>query len=169
MASEPVDTVVAGRTDAGVHARHNVVSFTTDAELDPDRVRRSLTAALGPEIVVTAAAVVPDGFHARFSASERSYRYTVDDSGAPDPLRRHSVWAVDWPLDVASMDAAAQHFVGEHDFDQYERLTLEAAREGAEIIVWPETAVPGILEARDRNAARGAAPAHGLVLWNVAF
>ena len=206
MAGETVDTVVAGRTDAGVHARHNVVSFTTGAGLDPDRVRRSLTSALGPEIVVMKASIVPDGFHARFSASERSYRYGVDDSGTPDPLRRHSVWAVDWPLDVGAMDAAAQHFVGEHDFASLcrrqegrstERTVLEAgwAREGPLVTYRvrarafchqmvrsmvalcvdvgrgrvPADAVPGILEARDRNAARGAAPAHGLVLWEVGF
>lgn len=206
MGGEPIDTVVAGRTDAGVHARHNVVSFATSVEFEPDRLKGSLTTALGPEIVITDAAIVPDGFHARFSASARSYRYFVDDGGTPDPLRRHSVWAVRWGLDVDRMNAGASAFVGEHDFASLcrhqegrttERTVMEASwsRDDGLVVyvvrarafchqmvrsmvalcvdvgrgkVEP-AAVPGILEARDRQAARGAAPPHGLVLWEVEF
>lgn len=207
MAGEPVDTVVAGRTDAGVHARQNVVSFSTGATLDPERLRRAITSTLGPEIVVRSASVVPDDFHARFSAGARAYRYFVDDSGTPDPLRRGSVWAVRWPLDVERMDAAAAAFVGDHDFASLcrrqegrstERTVLDATWERAEdgVAVYRVAAtafchqmvrsmvalcvdvgrgaveaddVPAILAARDRNAARGAAPPHGLVLWRVTY
>ena len=85
MIGSPVTTTVAGRTDAGVHARANVVSFETDTILDPDRLSRSITSMLGPEVVATAAAVAPDGFSARFSAGSRRYRYRVDTASGARP------------------------------------------------------------------------------------
>ena len=73
MTGSPVPTTVAGRTDAGVHPRANVVSFKTMPSSIPSRLRRSITSMLGPEVVATDAAVVPDGFSARFSAGSRHY------------------------------------------------------------------------------------------------
>jgi tRNA pseudouridine38-40 synthase len=206
VAGGPVETVVAGRTDAGVHARANVVSFTARDGLDPARMRRSLTSMLGPEIVATDAAVAPEGFSARFSASWRRYRYRVATGGVPDPLQRHTSWHVADPLDVGEMNRAAAAMVGEHDFASLcraaegrttVRTVLAAAWEKAPPgLVFEVTAVafchqmvrsmvalcvevgrgrvdaaavPGILEAADRNAARGAAPPHGLVLWEVGY
>jgi len=116
LAKQPVRTVGAGRTDAGVHARGQVVHADVPARLDPERVRRALNGGLGPAIVVGEAAWAPPGFDARLSARRRTYVYRVDDSGSPDPLLRGFVLAWPRPLSVPRMREAARPLVGEHDF-----------------------------------------------------
>jgi len=116
LAGAPVETVCAGRTDAGVHARGQVVHADLPDRLDPGRVRRILNAVAGPAIVVRQAAWAPEGFDARFSARRRTYVYRIDDSGGPDPLTRGYVLAWPRPLDLERMRSAAAPLVGEHDF-----------------------------------------------------
>jgi tRNA pseudouridine38-40 synthase len=116
LAKRPVVTVGAGRTDAGVHARGQVVHADVPAELDPERVRRALNGALGPAITVREAAWAPPGFDARLSARRRTYVYRIDDSGAPDPLLRGFVLAWPRPLDLSRMREAARPLLGEHNF-----------------------------------------------------
>lgn len=111
-----VKTSVAGRTDAGVHARGQVVSFVVGTDLDLERVERSLRSMLGPEIATESLTIVDDQFSARYSARARHYRYSVDDTPVADPLLRKAVWHVEGPLDVAAMNRAAAAFVGPHDF-----------------------------------------------------
>jgi tRNA pseudouridine38-40 synthase len=114
---------VAGRTDAGVHARGQVCHLDVDAGvldepgLDADRLIRRLARALPADLRVRGAAVAPPGFDARFSAIWRRYAYRVcDDPARADPLARGHVLA--WPrrLDEHAMNAAAARLVGEHDF-----------------------------------------------------
>src|SRR6266511_3374413 len=107
LAGAPVETVCAGRTDAGVHARGQVVHADLPDRLDPGRVRRILNAVAGPAIVVRQAAWAPEGFDARFSARRRTYVYRIDDSGGPDPLTRGYVLAWPRPLDLERMRSAA--------------------------------------------------------------
>lgn len=107
---------VGGRTDAGVHARHQVATFQTDQPIDCAKVVRSLTKLVGPEVVVYRCAPVADEFSARFSASHRVYRYRVLNRPFPDPLRRSLAWHVRDPLDITAMNDASGHLVGEHDF-----------------------------------------------------
>src|SRR5215207_4352647 len=116
LAKRPVRTVGAGRTDAGVHARGQVVHADVPARLDPERVRRALNGRLKPEITVREVAWAPPGFDARHSARRRTYVYRIDDSGDPDPLLRGFVLAWPRPLDLARMREAAGPLVGEHDF-----------------------------------------------------
>jgi tRNA pseudouridine38-40 synthase len=116
LAKGPVVTVGAGRTDAGVHARGQVVHADVPAGLDPDRVWRALNGGLGPAIVVREATWAPAGFDARLSARRRTYVYRIDDSGEPDPLLRGFVLAWPRPLDLSRMRQAARPLVGEHDF-----------------------------------------------------
>jgi tRNA pseudouridine38-40 synthase len=116
LAKQPVTTVGAGRTDAGVHARGQVVHADVPARLDPERVRRALNGAIGPAIVVRATSWAAAGFDARLSARRRVYVYRVDDSGDPDPLLRGFVLAWPRPLSVPRMREAARPLVGEHDF-----------------------------------------------------
>lgn len=135
-----VTTSGAGRTDAGVHARRQVMSFHLDGPVDTGRLARSLESLLGAEVAVLALAEAPEGFDARFSARSRSYRYRVLDGPRPDPLLRRTAWHVPGPLDLIPMNRAAGHFVGEHDFSSFCRASggdmvrrvLEAgwAREG---------------------------------------
>ena len=115
----PVQTVGAGRTDAGVHARHQVMSFTTDPIEDLGRCLRSLNGILAPEISIDSLQPVDDAFDARFSATWRSYRYFILNRPWADPLLRHRVWHVSEPLDVDAMTNAADHLLGEHDFASF--------------------------------------------------
>lgn len=116
---KPVNTVCAGRTDAGVHARHQVISFTSESDIEPGRIHRSITSMLGPEVVAYAAAVVPATFSARFSATKRTYRYRVLTTPFPDPLRRLTTWHQPHLLDLDAMNRAAAHLIGEHDFASF--------------------------------------------------
>jgi len=203
----PVDTEVAGRTDKGVHATGQVVSFVAEVGLDVDRVRRSLNRQLAPEIAVSSVRVVPNGFSARFSAIARAYRYFVLNREAPDPFLARTSWHYETPLDAGAMGQAALHLVGEHDFSSFCRKArgrsmvrlvrhAEWSDAGDGLLVFDVEAgsfchqmvrsfvvlcvevgrgrvdaddVPGIIAARDRHAAKGAAPPHGLTLVRVDY
>lgn len=115
--AEPVGLTCAGRTDAGVHARGQVIHFDA-VELDAARAQRGLNAVLPPQVRIRSLEPAPPGFDARFSALWRRYRYRVCD-GVPDPLERQQVLAVNGPLDVAAMDEAAARLVGLHDFGSF--------------------------------------------------
>ena len=113
---ELVDTVGAGRTDRGVHAAGQVVSFDLRKTPDCALLIKRINKISGPEIMLRAAAVVPDDFSARFSAKRREYRYRIYGGTGRDPFRdRHALW-VGEPLDVARMDEAARDLIGVHDF-----------------------------------------------------
>lgn len=112
----PVETTVAGRTDKGVHASGQVVSFDLEGDLNCDRLQRSLNRQLGPEISVHRIVPAPDGFNARFSATRRTYTYLVLNRTAPDPFLARISWHYETPVDIARMNAAAEHLIGEHDF-----------------------------------------------------
>jgi tRNA pseudouridine38-40 synthase len=113
------ETAVAGRTDAGVHARGQVVSMHVGDEVDVRRLQRSLNGILGPEISVLSVTEVDDDFHARFSARWRRYRYTMSIGPAPDPLTRGHEWHVGPGLDVPAMERASSLFPGEKDFSAF--------------------------------------------------
>ncbi|MDA2979601.1 MAG: tRNA pseudouridine(38-40) synthase TruA [Actinomycetota bacterium] len=129
------NTVVAGRTDKGVHASAQVVSFES-GELDLARVKRSVNKQLWPDIAVKSLIEVDAGFHARFSATGRAYLYRILNSPVHDPLRAARVWHIANELDVGLMNDAMSHLVGEHDFaalcrrykDRSTVRTLEWAR-----------------------------------------
>jgi tRNA pseudouridine38-40 synthase len=122
---------VAGRTDAGVHARHQVAH--TDVPLDSWRtlgtaLRARLRGLLPGDIRVTDVAPAPPGFDARFSASWRRYSYRLCDAATGvDPLDRKDVVATKRPLDVSAMHQAASGLLGEHDFRAFCRPRPEAS------------------------------------------
>ena len=116
--------MVAGRTDAGVHAWGNVCHFDsplTSEELDDElpRLQRALNKMLKPKIVVRSAAVAGEGFDARFSARARRYRYTVLNRDVPDPFRSATSWLVEEALDLRAMQLACDPLIGEHDFSSF--------------------------------------------------
>lgn len=115
----PVSTTVAGRTDAGVHARGQVLSFAFERDVDVEWLRRRLNRWLASEVVVRAAAVVADGFDARHSARRRVYEYMVYRGDASDPFLDRFALHVAGALDVAAMRRAGRAFVGEHDFASF--------------------------------------------------
>ena len=114
---------VAGRTDAGVHARGQVAHLDLPAEIwaaEGDKLRRRLAGRLPGDVRVWRVAEAPAGFDARFSAIWRRYAYRVcDDPAGVDPLRRGHVLRHDRALDVGLMNEAAELLVGEHDFAAY--------------------------------------------------
>jgi tRNA pseudouridine38-40 synthase len=116
---EPVKLSVAGRTDAGVHARQQVASFTTSSTRRTDQIRTFLNGRLAPEVSVLAVTEVPDGFDARFSASARTYRYMIDTADVPDPFSGRFTWYRPGRLDATAMRRAARALVGEHDFTSF--------------------------------------------------
>jgi len=110
---------VAGRTDTGVHATAQVVSFTAGEGPPPERATAALNAALPPDVAVIAAEEAPDGFSARFSARGRSYRYRVLRRGVRSPFAdRRALW---WPrpLDLATLESSALLLPGTHDFTAF--------------------------------------------------
>jgi tRNA pseudouridine38-40 synthase len=115
----PVRTTLAGRTDAGVHARGQVVSFGTTRAVDPAWLRRRLNRWLAPDIVVRAAAEVPDTFDARHSARRRTYEYSLYRSDVPDPFREPYAVRIEPGVNVAAMRSAAPALVGEHDYASF--------------------------------------------------
>jgi tRNA pseudouridine38-40 synthase len=127
LAGHPVDTVCAGRTDAGVHALAQVVHFDTDAVRPPDAWVRGTNARLPGRIAVQWAHEVPDTFHARFSARARTYRYLIRCAPVPHPLWRDRAGWVFHPLDVEPMREAAALLRGEHDFSAFRSSQCQAA------------------------------------------
>jgi tRNA pseudouridine38-40 synthase len=118
---EAPQVTCAGRTDAGVHARGQVVHVDLPASLAYDGVwlARALNRQLAPQVVVRRADPVGEDFDARRSATARSYRYLVWNAPAPDPLLAATAWHVRAPLDLNSMRAASDVFLGTHDFRSF--------------------------------------------------
>jgi len=110
---------VAGRTDAGVHARGQVVSFLSQGEVDVERLRRAVNGMLSPEVVVLRASVAPSGFDARRSATGREYRYRIEIGHVSDPFTARFVWHRPGALSLVRMRIAARDLVGSHDFASF--------------------------------------------------
>ncbi|MYT68527.1 MULTISPECIES: tRNA pseudouridine(38-40) synthase TruA [unclassified Streptomyces] len=117
------ELTVAGRTDAGVHARGQVAHVDLPEDVwaeHQEKLLKRLAGRLPKDVRVWSVAAAPSGFNARFSAVWRRYAYRVTDHpGGVDPLLRGHVLWHDWPLDVDAMNAAARDLLGEHDFAAY--------------------------------------------------
>ncbi|MEU5402577.1 tRNA pseudouridine(38-40) synthase TruA [Streptomyces sp. NPDC005963] len=121
--SRTYELTVAGRTDAGVHARGQVAHVDVPQEVwdeHREKLLNRLAGRLARDVRIWRVAQAPAGFNARFSAIWRRYAYRVTDNpGGVDPLLRGHVLWHDWPLDVDAMNEAAGRLVGEHDFAAY--------------------------------------------------
>jgi tRNA pseudouridine38-40 synthase len=127
-----VELTVAGRTDTGVHAWGQVVTFDAPAEhADPVGLQRSLNRLLAPQIVTREAKLVPPDFDARRSARSRTYRYTVLNRPVPDPFLAHVAWHVAQPLELGLLKLACDPLIGEHDFSAFCRRPKR--RDGGEV------------------------------------
>ena len=116
----PVTVHGAGRTDAGVHALGQVASVQVSCAHDTATLTRALNGILPEDIRVLAVEEAPPGFHARFSARAKTYRYQLRAGGIAVPFDRAYVWQMPERLDVAAMQAAAQALVGTHDFAAFQ-------------------------------------------------
>jgi tRNA pseudouridine38-40 synthase len=119
IAAHPVAVTCAGRTDTGVHALGQVVHFDTESLRPMRGWTLGANTELPPDVAVQWVAPVPDDFHARYSATARTYRYLIVNRATRAPLFRGRAWCVYAPLDAERMHAAAQALVGEHDFSAF--------------------------------------------------
>jgi len=124
-----VETAVAGRTDAGVHALGQVVSVDGPDDIDEVKFRDALNAMLAPSIAVSAVRRVPEDFHARFSALSRLYVYAILTSDTPDPFLARTTLYHPERLDLAAMNEAAGALVGHRDFASFGRVPEGATSE----------------------------------------
>ena len=123
----------AGRTDAGVHALGQVASFTIARELSPDALLRAINAHLPPDIRALSAEEAPPGFHPRFGARRKTYRYRLWNGDVLSPFERAYAWHVPGPLDVEAMRAAARLLEGRHDFAAFQATGSAVATTEREI------------------------------------
>ncbi|NLA68386.1 MAG: tRNA pseudouridine(38-40) synthase TruA [Gammaproteobacteria bacterium] len=126
VADAPVATTCAGRTDAGVHARCQVVHFDSEAERSPRNWMLGTTSLLPPSMSVRWCQAVDEGFNARFSARARRYRYAILNRAVRPALGRQYLAWTPRPLDAEAMHRAAQALVGENDFSSFRTVQCQA-------------------------------------------
>jgi tRNA pseudouridine38-40 synthase len=118
-----VRVIGAGRTDSGVHARGQVIAFRTEWRHTVEDLQRALNAVLPPDVVILDLGLAAEGWHPRFSALRRHYRYTVLNQLWRSPLDRRYAHHVTRPLDLQSLQAGSETFVGVHDFAAFGQPT----------------------------------------------
>ena len=126
VADHPVEVICAGRTDAGVHASHQVIHFNPSAKRSARSWVMGANANLPADISVHWVGGVTDDFHARFSAVNRRYRYVIYNNAIRPALYREEVTWNYRPLDEDRMARAARHLVGRHDFSSYRAAGCQA-------------------------------------------
>ncbi len=147
ICGEPVEVAGSGRTDAGVHAKGQVISFRTRADLQPEQLRSALREQLPQDIAVYDVALTSPRFHARLSATGKTYCYRIWNSELPCVFERNFAWQVGKPLDVDRMLSAVPFFLGTHDFAAFSTnrsknkssvrtvASLQIERSGQELII----------------------------------
>lgn len=120
LCGEPIRVRVAGRTDTGVHALGQVVSFKSEKVKELHRLQRALNALLPPDIVVRQVEPVSDTFNPRRDALSRTYRYQIWNQPWPSAIWARYSWHVSFPLDHDAMNQAAALLVGDHDFSSFQ-------------------------------------------------
>jgi tRNA pseudouridine38-40 synthase len=153
ITGETIRAAASGRTDAGVHALEQVVSFKSATPLSPDTLRNALNAELPRDMAALAVERAADDFHARSDAIRKRYRYQIHDGDVPDVFHRPYCWHYRQALDADAMGRAAQAFVGTHDFRSFEYR-------------WPQrsSSVRTIYEASVRRGPG----LHGMITFEVA-
>lgn len=119
MLDEPIKITAAGRTDTGVHATGQVISFKTSRNFPFERLRIALNNELPADISIREAGTAPENFSARFSAVERTYIYAILNRRFPSALLARSAYRVWSPMDLEAFNAAASPLIGEHDFRSF--------------------------------------------------
>jgi tRNA pseudouridine38-40 synthase len=124
---EKVNVQCSGRTDAGVHARGQVVHFDLATDRDTRSVMHGINFHMATQpVVLLSVEAVDSEFHARFDAKKRYYRYHIINREAPLVLDENRAWVVHQKLDVNAMREAAQHLIGQHDFTTFRASACQA-------------------------------------------
>ncbi|MYD86706.1 MAG: tRNA pseudouridine(38-40) synthase TruA, partial [Acidobacteria bacterium] len=142
-----VVAVGAGRTDAGVHALAQVAGVQLAHAIETPALVRAVNAKLPPDIRVLAAEVASAGFHARYAARRKTYRYNLVSGAVASPFGRRYAWHVRHALDVEAMRAAAAAFGGRHDFAAFQAVGTQVAssvRTVRSVSVEPANVVLGV-------------------------
>lgn len=121
VTQEEIRIIAAGRTDTGVHARGQVIAFSTAWRHPVEELQRALNAVLPEDIAVRELRPVAKGFHPRFDAVSREYRYTILNQPLRSPLARRFAYHFPRPLDIVAMNEAAGILMGTHDFASFGR------------------------------------------------
>ncbi len=127
MADEPIETTCAGRTDTGVHAIAQTIHFDARADRKERGWLLGANSNLPDDVNVCWAKHVDDKFHARFSATSRSYRYSILNRLFRSAMHRHRAWWVHQPLNEIQMQQAADNLLGEHDFSAFRAAGCRAS------------------------------------------
>jgi len=117
---QPIRVIASGRTDSGVHARGQVISFKAVTRMKPLEVQRALNSLLPVDIAVLEAGQVKSDFHAQYSVKEKTYRYTVLNRKYRSVFLRDRVYFYPYPLNISNMRKAAKHLIGRHDFKSFQ-------------------------------------------------
>jgi len=120
MTGSCIRVMGSGRTDAGVHAMGQVVSFQSDAGLVPEIYCKGLNSLLPDDILVLSCNCMHSAFHARYDARSKRYQYRILNRELPSIMERHFVWHIKRKLNLAAMQTAAAYFIGRHDFKAFE-------------------------------------------------
>ncbi len=127
LTGAPVESVVAGRTDAGVHAAGQVAMMSFPDRFNPERIREALNFHMKPHpVVVLRAAPAPPGWNPRFSATRRRYEYTILNRRPRPALALGRAWHLPHTLDADAMAEAAHTLVGRHDFTSFRAAACQA-------------------------------------------
>jgi tRNA pseudouridine38-40 synthase len=121
VSQQPATVIGSGRTDSGVHATGQVISFELDWSHGVTALQRALNANLPPDIAVRTLEEVNASFHPRFDARRRVYEYHIYNSPVRSPIQRHYRWQVTKPLSLVRMNEAAALLIGVHDFATFGR------------------------------------------------
>ena len=124
----PVAVAGAGRTDAGVHALGQAASFKLSSAITEHALFQALNATLPEDVRVLAVEEAPAGFHARFSARSKVYRYRISNTRVMSPFQRRYAWHVSRRLNLDAMRAAAWELVGEHDFACFQATSARGGK-----------------------------------------
>ncbi len=145
LTKETIVTYSSGRTDAGVHAFGHVANFSTSKIMPPEAWAPALNHFLPHDIRVLSSEEVPADFHARYSASGKTYKYVILNRHAPSALYRNRAWHIDHKLNLSAMRRGAEDLVGKHDFSAFRgagcgaktairNITLLSVRKKGEVI-----------------------------------
>ncbi len=121
MTGEQIDVIGAGRTDAGVHAKSQYVNFLTASPINPSAFNFHLDPYLPDDILALEAREVDLGFHARFSAINKTYKYLIYTGKVMHPIYRKYMEHITYPLDISKMEEGLLALKGEHDFKAFMR------------------------------------------------
>ncbi|MCT8136870.1 tRNA pseudouridine(38-40) synthase TruA [Anaerobacillus sp. CMMVII] len=148
MVGKETEIIGCSRTDAGVHALAQVANFKSSVKLTPEEVKSYLNKYLPQDISVADVSLVPERFHARYNAKDKTYMYKIWNEDYLNPFMRKHSMHIEKKLDVNRMKKAGQYFLGEHDFTAFSNAKSKKKTMVREIYAVDLEQVGGFIEIR---------------------